>query len=187
MTHPPAERIAADGDASPTYMATVFECQVCGSETWTAEAYAICLRRLLESRARPVSPAASGLTVAETDPRDPRDREGDRDRRALLVSSSPRRRWRCPWCSDQGPDRRPEARSRNMREDRLRFVADKRAAYAEFVAACTDLADSSTATAGTPSGVGRSTPGLTSPMSRSMSTTTRSTPTKALAWRPTAR
>lgn len=33
------------------------------------------------------------------------------------------------------------ARSRNMREDRLRFVADKRAAYAEFVAACTDLAD----------------------------------------------
>lgn len=33
------------------------------------------------------------------------------------------------------------ARSRNLREDRLRFVADKRAAYAEFVAACTDLAD----------------------------------------------
>lgn len=33
------------------------------------------------------------------------------------------------------------ARSRNMREDRLRFVADKRAAYAEFVAACTHLAD----------------------------------------------
>lgn len=33
------------------------------------------------------------------------------------------------------------ARSRNKREDRLRFVADKRAAYAEFVAACTDLAD----------------------------------------------
>lgn len=33
------------------------------------------------------------------------------------------------------------ARSRNKRQDRLRFVADKRAAYAEFVAACTDLAD----------------------------------------------
>lgn len=33
------------------------------------------------------------------------------------------------------------ARFQNKREDRLRFVADKRAAYAEFVAACTDLAD----------------------------------------------
>lgn len=33
------------------------------------------------------------------------------------------------------------ARSRKKREDRLRFVADKRAAYAGFVAACTDLAD----------------------------------------------
>lgn len=33
------------------------------------------------------------------------------------------------------------ARSRKKREDRLRFVADKRAAYAGFVAASTDLAD----------------------------------------------
>jgi hypothetical protein len=33
------------------------------------------------------------------------------------------------------------SRSRNRREDRLRFVADKREAYADLLAACYDLAD----------------------------------------------